>query len=107
MAKRRNRKSKRGSAHTTSILTTLFAVTPALYILTNNPPGYGTQQGALGALLGGGGSWQSLALAATVAAQTVIQNWVTILILLGIVFVGITVIRKVGRGARISKHLRA
>jgi hypothetical protein len=99
MAKR-GRKGKRGAAHTTSILTTLFAITPALYVLTagSNP---------LSGVLSGGGSWQSLVAFGSGIAMNVVNNWVTILIILAIVFVAVKVVHKLGRGARITKHLRA
>ena len=40
-------------------------------------------------------------------AQNVIQNWVAILIILAVVYVAIKVVRKMGHGARITRHLRA
>ena len=104
MAKR-HRKGKRGVSRTTSVLTAIFAITPALYVLTNYPSGFNTSP--LNALLGGGGSWQSIATAASALAQNVVQNWITILILLAVVFVAIKVVRKIGRGAHITRHLTA
>jgi len=100
----RRRKSKRGVGHSTSLLTALFAVTPAAYLLTNTPSG--SSSSPLGSLLGGGGSWQSIQNSVWALAQNVIQNWVTVLILLLIVFVAIKVVHKLGRGGRITKHLR-
>ncbi len=98
------RKGKRGTGHSVSILTTLFAVTPALYVLTGSTSSGGSP---LTQLLGGGGSWQSLVGAGQAIAQNVIQNWVSILIILAIAYVAIKVARKLGRGARITRHLRA
>ena len=100
---RRIRRSKRGSTHSTSILTTLFAAAPVLYVVTSG----GTSGSPLGLLLGGGGSWQSLANAGSALASNIINNWVSILILLAITYVAIKVVRKFGAGARITKHLRA
>jgi hypothetical protein len=99
MAKR-GKKGKRGAGHTYSILTTLFAITPALYILTvgSNP---------LSGVLSGGGSWQSLVAFGSGIASNVVNNWVTVLIILAVVFVAIKVVHKIGRGARITRHLRA
>jgi len=57
-------------------------------------------------LLGGGGNWQSIASAGWSLVQNVVQNWVAVLILLAVVFVAIKIVHKVGRGARITKHLR-
>jgi len=105
MAKRGRKKGSRGVGHTTSLLTTLFAVTPALFILTTAPAGQ--SQSALGYLLGGGGTWQSLAFAGVALSQMVVQNWVTVLILLAIAYVGIKVVRKLGRRAHITRHLTA
>lgn len=104
MARRRGR-GKRGSAKSTSILTALFAVTPALFILTNTPAG--ASGSPLGNLLGGGGNWQSIQNAGWALAQNVIQNWVAILIILAVVYVAIKVVRKMGHGAKITRHLRA
>ena len=92
-------------AKSTSILTALFAVTPALFILTNTPSG--ASGSPLGNLLGGGGNWQSIQDAGWALAQNVIQNWVAILIILAVVYVAIKVVRKMGHGARITRHLRA
>lgn len=97
--------SKRGTTHTTSILTAIFAIAPAAYVLTTTPAGAGAS--FLGGILGGGGSWQSIAGAFWSLSQVVIQNWVSILILLAVSYVAIAVVRKLGRGARITKHLRA
>ncbi|HVA93186.1 MAG TPA: hypothetical protein VNL71_25480 [Chloroflexota bacterium] len=105
MARRRGRKNKRGTGHSTSILTALFASAPALFLLTNTPSGSGASP--LGNLLGGGGNWQSIQNAGWALAQNVMQNWVAILILLAIVFVAVKVVRKLGAGARITRHLRA
>jgi len=100
MAKRRG---KRGSTKSVSLLTTLFAVTPALFVLTNTPSGMSSS--ALGYLLTSSG-WQGLQNAGVALVAAVIQNWVTILILLAVIFVAIKVTHKLGRGARITKHLR-
>jgi hypothetical protein len=103
MARRRGRRGKRGTAHTRSVVATLFGITPALYVLTAG----GTAGSPLGLLLGGGGSWQSLANASSAIAMNVINNWVAILILLAVAYVGIKVAHKLGRGARITSHWRA
>jgi len=105
MAKRRGRRSKRGTGRSTSILTALFAVTPALFIFTNTPAG--SSGSPLSLVLNSANSPLALGAAAWALASNVIQNWVTILILLAIAFVGIKVVRKLGSGARITKHLRA
>ena len=86
------------------MLTAVFAAAPALFILTNTPAG--SSSGPLGSLLGGGGSWQSIQTAGWALAQNVMQNWVPLLILVVIVFLVVKVIKKAGRGARISKHLK-
>jgi len=105
MVRRRGKRSKSGKAHTTSLLTALFAITPAAFILSNTPGG--ASGSPIGSLLGGGGSWQSIQNAVWALAQNVIQNWVTVLILLAVVFVAIKVVRKLGAGARITRHIRA
>lgn len=102
MAKRG--KGKRGSGRSVSLLATLFGVTPAIYVLTTQPQG--AASGALQTLLGGGGTWQTVALAAATMAQVVIQNWVSILIILVVAFIGVKLTHKLGRGARLTKHLR-
>ncbi|MGI0053517.1 MAG: hypothetical protein ACRECR_04570 [Thermoplasmata archaeon] len=110
MAKRRaaprfghsRKKGRRASVHSTSVLTALFAAAPALFVLTANSTG----TSPLGALLGGGGSWQSIQGAGWALAGNVSQNWVTLLIMVAVVWVVVTVVRKAGRGARITKHLR-
>jgi len=100
------RRGGRGVAHTTSILTVLFAVAPAAYLLTNIPSGM--QASVIGYLLGAtGGNWTFLQNAGWALAMTIAQNWVTVLIMLAVAFVAITVVRKLGRGARITKHLKA
>ncbi len=101
----RHKKGRRGTTRTTSILATLFAIVPPIYLLTNVPSG--SSNSALGYLLGGGGDWTSLVNAASVLAKVVIQHWVTVLIILAVAFVAIKVVRKLGRGARISRHLTA
>jgi uncharacterized membrane protein len=97
-------KGKRGSVSTYSLLGGLFAAAPALFILTNTPSGGGSSP--LGSILGGGGSWQSIQNAGWTLAQNVMQNWVTLLILVAIVYVVVKVIRKAGRGVHITKHIR-
>lgn len=104
MARRRSKRSKRGTAHSTSVLTALFAAAPALFILTNTPAG--ASSGPIGSLLSGGGSWQSVQNFGWTLAQNVIQNWVALLILVAIVFVVVKVIRKAGAGTHITRHLR-
>lgn len=96
-------KKKAPRTHSTSILTALFAVVPAAFLLTNTPAGATT--GPLGYLLTSN-NWQGIVQAFSVLAQNVIQNWLTVLILLAVVFISIKVVRKAGRGARITKHLR-
>lgn len=98
------RKNKRGTTHTTSVLTALFALTPAALILTNTPSGAGSSP--IGALLSGGGSWQSIQNFGWALAQNVIQNWVVIAILLLLIFGLVKITRRLGAGARITRHLR-
>jgi len=102
MARRRG-KSRRGTGHTTSLLTVLFGITPAVYVLTNTPAG--SSQSPLTAILGAGSSLPALAAGFWSLAANVIQNWVTILILVAIAYVGIRVVRKLGRRGHITKHL--
>jgi len=73
--------------------------------LTNTPSG--AAGSPISQLLGGGGSWQSIQGSLYALAANVIQNWVTILILLAIVYVAIKVVRKLGRRAHITRHLTA
>ena len=101
MSKRK--KSRRGTGHTTSLLTALFAVTPALFVLTTPVAGASAIQN----IMTGGGSWQSINGALYAIAQVVINNWVALLIVLAVAYVGIKVVRKLGRGARITRHLTA
>jgi len=97
MGKRKSRRSR----HHTSVLTALFAVAPAAFVLTNPVGG----ASPIGSLLSGGGSWQSIQNFGWGLAQNVMQNWVSILILLLVVFVAVKVIRRMGRSAHITRSL--
>lgn len=102
---RRGKRSKKGgsSVRSTSVLTALFAAAPALFILTNTPSG--ASAGPLGSLLSGGASWQTLQNFGWSLAQNVIQNWLSLLLVVAVVFVVVKVIRKAG-SPHITKHLR-
>ena len=107
MARRRGKRGrdKRGTTHSVSILTTLFAVTPALYVLSAVPPG-GSQSPLAAIMSAQSNGWVGIQNAAWAIASNVISNWVSILIVLAVAFIGISVVRRLGRGTWITKRLR-